>query len=365
MAKNLLWWALLLPPGVSAYSTGISPLNEGLSRLASYLSFSLEGIAFIFVVKILYFILIFAILNTAARKTIYREKEGLAKRTANIVSIVLALICALFIPDKLLLEISSIWAATIWLILLLGIPVLFTVLAFYPFEFAKRSWWHFLGALFILAALEIVSIFWSPERSLRIAENIGVFGQIMNVILSWVYTILCVLFVVKIMQAILAIGDDSGDTTGSSASQASSPVTQPPQPEEPSPDFSDQLDQIEKLLAAMAREFTEFKRACNDLLQTHYLAQRSGGYYFTPSAPVTPAQWRSVFDALSRMRDIAEKITAELAMITADASFKKITPKDNGRLIALGAKRSQQVTDSQKFYNDFMERYRNAQPPAP
>ena len=139
----------------------------------------------------------------------------------------------------------------------------------------------------------------------------------------------------------------------------------PPAPEVP-PDFTTQLDEIERLLAGYETEYnSEFVPACNDVLQTHHDFMNSGGYTGATLPPVSDAQWNRVMQSGNRLAAIDQQVNDIFDQIRAAPNFGRIPPDQNTRLINLTAERTRLITQMQTFYLDFLQRYRDADPPAP
>ena len=136
--------------------------------------------------------------------------------------------------------------------------------------------------------------------------------------------------------------------------------------ERESPDFTRELNELENLLQQYENEFNnEFVPACNDVLQTHHDHVNSGGYYGPVLPDVSGAQWNRLIQSANRLAAIADRINQLFDQIRTNPNFRRITHVQNTRLVNLTARRTTLITNMQNFYLDFLNKYRNADPPAP
>jgi hypothetical protein len=197
-------------PSAFAYKTGISPLNKVLEMIGSMFQFQMSDTVLAGVIRFLFFIVIFTVLNMTARTTIWSGEDPLKKRTANIVSLAFAAIAVFFIKTTLIINIASVWAALLWLILILAFPAGLVVLGMWMtglVTFGKdavkkepNKWSLALAALLAFLAYVIIAIFYDPTRGALIGSQLGWFGKIFEEVLSWAGLIAAVMFFVHLLR---------------------------------------------------------------------------------------------------------------------------------------------------------------------
>jgi len=219
-AISILLAMLTAAPSVFAVgtiSTGISPLNNAFQLIGNLFNFQLQGAALAGVLKFLILVLLFTVLNTAARNFVWKkgEHDPLNKRTANIVSLTLAFMSVVFVPDSYLLNVSSAYVSVILLLLILGIPGL---IVWFAFKFGAKSdtgeergfFRHFVGFLACAAALGVLATLWNMTLGGGSMNGSTVMTPIINTVLSYAEVAISIAMIVKLLQAMFAIGGAKG-----------------------------------------------------------------------------------------------------------------------------------------------------------
>ena len=130
------------------------------------------------------------------------------------------------------------------------------------------------------------------------------------------------------------------------------------------PDFTSELNQIENLLNNYDADYNQFVIAGNDLLQTNYDHLTSIGGSGPPSPPVSPAQWRRVFDGISNLNLIGTQINQEIHNIATHRLFHNMSATQRTRWTNLLTRWSTNLTRTETYRNDFINRFVNGDPPA-
>lgn len=160
------------------------------------------------IVKFFMFIILFAALNGAARNTIFGPGgDPHNKRIANIVSLSLALMTILVIPNQTFLNITSPWIAILALGIALGLPYILFILAFTKVKDSRLK--NLMGAAMCFAAFGIANWMYGQSGLVALTQRAGLAGPISQWVFELSILVFAVGIVIKLIQAIL--GHDVGE----------------------------------------------------------------------------------------------------------------------------------------------------------
>lgn len=230
---SVLLASLFALPAVAAIRTGISPLDDALVLVSGFFNVpSLQNPAVaVGVARFAFFIAIFSLLNWSARKFLFREDKGggwaggksLDKKTANIVAAALAIISAFLVPGDVILASASGYAGLIWILITTGPAIAAFALAYFPAKWKQEKQMTAGFRVFELIILLLgfawtwfmvqVVVLWIGTT---FPSNISLFVDTFN---SWMYIVMFFAVIVKIFQALFAIGGGGDGGGGGSVSE--------------------------------------------------------------------------------------------------------------------------------------------------
>lgn len=222
VAQRKLGWlsallVLLLAPSVSA-----APMLDPVVRLISSITTipALQNPAYLQgFYRLVFFILFMSVFNWALRKVFKSEQDnGLDKRTANIVSVILALIAALATPVDYILALGNWYMIIVLMIATLWIPALLIYFGFQlkgtPEEPSRIK--EFMGLLMVLLAFLLFQMIQDNFANLILQRGQGAtwwnnfFLGTPSQFQSWVSLIFLILIIWKLIRVFSggAVGGD-------------------------------------------------------------------------------------------------------------------------------------------------------------